>query len=198
MLPDRTWRALLALLLPLLLAIPWYGATPAPAAPSSVMTALFPGCLTGPSTTSPGPADALFTSLAKNATTSIDVALYDFDRATVRDALLAAKGRGVTVRVVGDNDDSINPSYAPSYQSLIAGGIAVVTDTKSSLMHNKFVVFDNQVTWTGSANFTDAILFACDRATRLRIWRVAVAVGDAAGAAITAHEWVTHPYIEAV
>jgi len=125
------------------------------AAPTPGISALFPGTPGGSTSTASGPADGLFASLAGTATASIDVALYDFDRAQVRDALVAAKGRGVAVRVVGDNDDSLDPSYAPFYQSLGAAGIPLVVDNKSSLMHNKFAVFDGQATWTGSANFSN-------------------------------------------
>ncbi|HEX5690520.1 MAG TPA: phospholipase D-like domain-containing protein, partial [Roseiflexaceae bacterium] len=105
--------------------------------------------------TTPGAPDALFTTLAGNASASIDVALYDFNRASVRDALLAAHGRGVNVRVVGDGEDAADPGYAPFYNSLLSSGIQVITDTKSSLMHNKFAVFDGLVTWSGSANISD-------------------------------------------
>ncbi|HEX5691653.1 MAG TPA: phospholipase D-like domain-containing protein, partial [Roseiflexaceae bacterium] len=133
---------------------------PAPTARSAstaggLITALFPGKLTGSASTTPGAPDALFATLAGNATASIDVALYDFNRASVRDALLAAHGRGVSVRVVGDGEDAADPGYAPFYNSLLSSGIQVITDTKSSLMHNKFAVFDGLTTWTGSANFTD-------------------------------------------
>ncbi len=139
----------------LLAALSWLPARPSAAAPVEAITPLFLGSLTGPVTQTPVPADGLFTALAAHSTSSIDVALYDFDRATVRDALIAAKNRGVTVRMVGDNDDSVDPQYAPFYQSMLTNGIAVVTDTQSSLMHNKFVVFDGQTTWSGSANFTN-------------------------------------------
>jgi phosphatidylserine/phosphatidylglycerophosphate/cardiolipin synthase-like enzyme len=134
------------------------GPTPAAgSAPSanSAITPLLLGSLSGSATTAPGPADALFTTLAGHASSSIDIAMYDFDRTSVRDALLAAHSRGVTVRVVADGEDAADPGYTPYYTSLLSSGISVITDTKSSLMHNKFAVFDNNVTWTGSANFTN-------------------------------------------
>lgn len=125
------------------------------AAPAEAITALFPGSLQNSSTAVATPADGLFSALAQQATSSIDIALYDFNRASVRDALLAAKQRGVAVRVVGDDLDAIDPAYAAFYQSIAAAGIPLVTDTTDSLMHNKFAVFDGAVTWTGSANFSD-------------------------------------------
>jgi phosphatidylserine/phosphatidylglycerophosphate/cardiolipin synthase-like enzyme len=133
----------------------WRTPTPAPAAINTAITPLFLGSLSGSATANPGPADTLFTTLALHATTSIDMAMYDFDRASVRDALIAAHGRGVAVRVVADGEDAADSGYKPFYASLLADGISVITDTKSSLMHNKFAVFDDQVTWTGSVNFSN-------------------------------------------
>ena len=89
------------------------------------------------------------------ASTSVDVALYGLDRQSIIDALIAAHGRGVTVRVVGD-DDAANVEYTAGYQALRSAGITVITDTSASqIQHNKFMVFDGQVVWTGSANFTN-------------------------------------------
>ena len=60
------------------------------------------------------------------ATPSIDAAIYDFDRVSLRDALLAAKGRGVAVRVVTDDEARANPhagflAQHGAYATLIAG-----------------------------------------------------------------------------
>jgi glucose/arabinose dehydrogenase len=125
------------------------------AASKANLRPLFLGRLTGDATTSPGEADALFTTLARDAITSIDIAMGGFNRASVRDALLDADDRGVQVRVIGDDEDVANPLYAPSYDALRASGIRIISDTQNSLMHNTFAVFDSYVTWTGSANFTD-------------------------------------------
>lgn len=91
------------------------------------------------------------------AVTSIDATLYDFNRDSIRDALIAAKNRGVAVRVVADNETRHhNDSYIPYYQALENAGIPIVDDnTDSAIMHDKYMVFDGQVVWTGSANYTD-------------------------------------------
>ena len=87
------------------------------------------------------------------AKTSIDLAIYDFDRVSIQDALVAAHGRGVTVRVVTDNDTYAGDSV--HYSALEAAGIPVVNDGRSSIMHNKFFVIDGEVVWSGSTNITD-------------------------------------------
>jgi len=71
------------------------------------------------------------------------------------DALIAAHSRGVTVRVVGD-DDAATGSSSSSYQALMNAGITVITDTDpDKIQHNKFLIVDGEVVWTGSTNFTD-------------------------------------------
>jgi len=98
--------------------------------------------------------DALL-SLIGNATTSIDIALYGLDRQSVVSALIAAHNQGVAVRVVGD-DEAATVSYVASYQALVGAGIPLVIDSSmSQIQHNKFLVIDGQVVWTGSTNFTD-------------------------------------------
>lgn len=91
------------------------------------------------------------------AVSSIDATLYDFNRSSVRDALLAAKQRGVTVRVVTDNETRHdNATYIPYYAALESAGIPIVDDnTNSGIMHDKYMIFDGQVVWTGSTNYTD-------------------------------------------
>jgi len=90
------------------------------------------------------------------ALTSIDAALYDFERVSVRDALIAARQRGVAVRVVADDEAHANPSYAPHFAALAAASIPIVDDQSSSrIMHNKYLIFDRQAVWTGSTNLSD-------------------------------------------
>ena len=98
--------------------------------------------------------DALL-ALINGASTGIDIALYGLNRQSVVDALIAAHNRGVRVHVVGD-DKAAAGSYSSSYQALTDAGITVVTDTDpSKIQHNKFLIVDGAVVWTGSMNFTD-------------------------------------------
>ncbi|MFZ1281173.1 MAG: phospholipase D-like domain-containing protein [Ignavibacteriaceae bacterium] len=90
---------------------------------------------------------------------SIDLALYSFfGMPNIASAIVAAKNRGVKVRVVYDNRTTQN-----SMQTLIDAGIPVLKRTASldGIMHNKFFIFDgrdsnpvNDWIWTGSWNVT--------------------------------------------
>lgn len=90
------------------------------------------------------------------AQTSIDIAYFEQDLQPLTDALIAAKERGVLIRLVYDNEYS-DPD--PQTQTLIDSGIIGVPDQRSSYMHNKFLVIDNQCIWTGSFNFTHNAAF---------------------------------------
>ena len=83
---------------------------------------------------------------------SIDVAAYSLSLNSVRNALLRAHDRGVTVRMVMEtgNMDRSDPKI------MMEAGIPIVGDNSDGLMHNKFVVIDKSEVWLGSMNFTDS------------------------------------------
>jgi phosphatidylserine/phosphatidylglycerophosphate/cardiolipin synthase-like enzyme len=76
----------------------------------------------------------------------------------VADALIAAKARGVDVRWVTDDENGLDidgNENRGQFTRLMAGNIEVKDDAgRSALMHNKFWIFDRQITWTGSTNIT--------------------------------------------
>ena len=98
-----------------------------------------------------------------SAAFSIDLAIYSFDDLTnLKQALINAMiNRGVKIRIVYDSRN-----IQPLMQELINAGIPVQQRNfaTSSLMHNKFFVFDGRSTnessyskkwiWSGSANIT--------------------------------------------
>ena len=90
-------------------------------------------------------------SLIRSATSSIAVCAFDIKLQPVADALIEAKERKISVRVVTDTDYLGNPAL----ERISRAGIPIVSDRKGSLMHNKFVVVDSRYVWTGSYNLTD-------------------------------------------
>ncbi len=83
---------------------------------------------------------------------SIDVAAYSLSLNSIRNALIRAHDRGVTVRMVMEstNMDRSDP------QKLMEAGIPIIGDNRNGLMHDKFIVIDRSEVWTGSMNYTDA------------------------------------------
>ncbi|MEO8357057.1 MAG: phospholipase D-like domain-containing protein [Chloroflexota bacterium] len=83
---------------------------------------------------------------------SIDIAAYSLSLNSVRNALIHAHQRGVTVRMVMEsgNMDRSDP------QRLIEAGIPIVGDNRPGLMHDKFIIIDRSEVWLGSMNYTDS------------------------------------------
>ena len=102
-----------------------------------------------------GGLDEKLTAFINTAQVSVDMAIYQLDLPNVTQALLEAKKRGATVRVVTDIDETLNdPKENPSFKQLEQAGIKVVGGNPNAIMHDKFVVVDGKAVWTGSWNFT--------------------------------------------
>ena len=84
------------------------------------------------------------------ATEQVDIAAFELESEPITNALIDLEKRGVIVRAVTDSD------YAgeSSIRRLRRNGVSVVEDKRSGLMHNKFIVIDRRIVWTGSLNFT--------------------------------------------
>ncbi|MDP8215189.1 MAG: phospholipase D-like domain-containing protein [Candidatus Euphemobacter frigidus] len=89
-------------------------------------------------------------SLIDNARERVWAAFYSFTLDEVARALLRAQGRGVDVRVIMD-DSSARPSDSQSHL-LRKRGLLKTDFAPSDFMHNKFMVIDSCLTWTGSYN----------------------------------------------
>lgn len=96
-----------------------------------------------------GPDDALVSAIER-ARLSVDMAAYDLNLWSIRDALLAADRRGVAVRLVIESDKSDQDEI----QQLKDAGIPILGDRREGLMHNKFTIIDRNEVWTGSMNYT--------------------------------------------
>jgi phosphatidylserine/phosphatidylglycerophosphate/cardiolipin synthase-like enzyme len=96
-----------------------------------------------------GPDEALASAI-EQAHLSVDIAAHQLNLWSIRDALLAAARRGVSVRIVVESDFMDEPEIG----QLKEAGIPLLGDRRESIMHNKFVILDRLEVWTGSLNFT--------------------------------------------
>ncbi len=100
-----------------------------------------------------GGIDTVLVTAINNVQRTLDIAAFQWNLPSVTNAVLAAKQRGVVVRFVADDDNNLNDPDSTINQ-LIAAGIPVVSDNRSGLMHNKFMIMDSTTVWTGSWNYT--------------------------------------------
>jgi phosphatidylserine/phosphatidylglycerophosphate/cardiolipin synthase-like enzyme len=98
-----------------------------------------------------GPLNAIL-QLIHGARGSIDVCVYTVTDDRITRALLEAHGRGVRLRVVGDDDKSLDAGS--DMHRLSDAGVPVRLDRSEAHMHHKFAVFDRLRLLTGSYNWT--------------------------------------------
>jgi phosphatidylserine/phosphatidylglycerophosphate/cardiolipin synthase-like enzyme len=96
-----------------------------------------------------GPTSAILDAI-HSAQRSIDLAMYSFSQPEIAEALIQAKDLGVTVRMVMESDNM--GKEVP--RLLTKAGIPIIGDGGDGLMHNKFMVIDDNMVLLGSGNFT--------------------------------------------
>jgi phosphatidylserine/phosphatidylglycerophosphate/cardiolipin synthase-like enzyme len=87
-----------------------------------------------------------------SARSSVDVVVYEIRSNDIAEALIAAKHRGVQVRVIVDSVHS--PIATAQERALEEDGVPIkrVSGVSRKLLHDKFILFDGQVASTPSYN----------------------------------------------
>ncbi len=98
--------------------------------------------------------DSVIITDLQHAQRQIIVACFDLDLRSVTDALKAAQQRGVEIRLVIDDQNLEKPLTAWMIGELQRANMPITFDHRRAFMHNKFLVIDEQIVWTGSANLT--------------------------------------------
>jgi len=83
---------------------------------------------------------------------SLDISVFTISDDRLSDAIVAAHGRGVSVRIISDNDKALDEGSDVTY--LIAQGIEVRMDDTPNHMHHKFALIDGLILVNGSFNWT--------------------------------------------
>lgn len=79
------------------------------------------------------------------------LAVYNFNKTSVVDAVLRAHQRNIDVRVVGDIDEF----YTSGYQKMYFHNINMTLGNASGIQHNKFAVVDDRYVFTGTGNISE-------------------------------------------
>ena len=88
----------------------------------------------------------------ERASRSIDICVFTITDNRIADAIRDAFVRGIAVRVISDNDKSLDPGS--DIERLKGLGVPIRIDQTQHHMHHKYAVFDQKTTLTGSYNWT--------------------------------------------
>jgi len=87
----------------------------------------------------------------KSAKESVRLAIYNLTDSKITDAIVEAYQSGIDVEVITDDSNKDDSNFT----TLKNAGISVYDDNKSgALMHDKFLVIDENIVWSGSSNYT--------------------------------------------
>lgn len=99
-------------------------------------------------------AESVVLKVIASAKVSLFVASYSFTSPVIAEALVAAKRRGVDVRVVMDKSQRTERYTSATFLSHM--DIPVRIDAQHSIQHNKYLVADSSHVQQGSFNYTRA------------------------------------------
>ncbi|WP_076592212.1 phospholipase D family nuclease [Herminiimonas arsenitoxidans] len=91
-----------------------------------------------------------------SADRTLRVAAYSFTSPVIVKALLAAKKRGVDVKVVVDEQGNKGKANIAALNLLVNGGIPTRTVSAYAIHHDKYIIADNRHVQTGSFNYSQA------------------------------------------
>jgi phosphatidylserine/phosphatidylglycerophosphate/cardiolipin synthase-like enzyme len=98
--------------------------------------------------------DARLGAAISQAEDSLDIAAFQFDNKILTQMVLDAIENGISVRIVTDDDYGLGDPENNFNQFEIAGA-EIVTDQRSGLMHDNFLIIDGKTVWTGSWSYTE-------------------------------------------
>ncbi|WP_015062520.1 MULTISPECIES: phospholipase D family protein [Pseudomonas syringae group] len=101
-----------------------------------------------------GSAQTLVLDVIQTAKHDIRMMAYSFTAPDITKALIAAKNRGVDVRVVVDEKGNTGRSSRAAMNLLVNAGIPLRTNDHYKIQHDKVVVIDANTVQTGSFNYT--------------------------------------------
>lgn len=90
--------------------------------------------------------------LMQSAQRAIDICVFTITDDRITQAILAARQRGVRIRVLTDDDKS--GDVGSDIEELRRAGVSVRMDRSEYHMHHKYAIFDEDLVLTGSYNWT--------------------------------------------
>jgi phosphatidylserine/phosphatidylglycerophosphate/cardiolipin synthase-like enzyme len=101
-----------------------------------------------------GSAQQLVLDAIKSAKSNIRVMAYSFTAPDIMRALIAAKNRGVDVKIVIDKEGNTNRSSRAAINLVTNAGIELRTNDSYKIQHDKVMIIDDSSIQLGSFNYT--------------------------------------------
>lgn len=101
-----------------------------------------------------GSTEALVLSIIDKSQQQLLMMGYSFTSPTIVKALIAAKGRGVDVRIVLDEHGNDGKPSRAAMNLVVNAGIPLRTNATYKIQHDKVIVTDGRNVETGSFNYT--------------------------------------------
>lgn len=99
--------------------------------------------------------DQQLINVINSSKSSLDIAIYSLTEQSIVDAIISAKNRGVTVRVITDRIESMGKNEIKELTLLVNDKIPVKINKHAGLMHLKMTIVDKCIATTGSYNYTE-------------------------------------------
>lgn len=93
---------------------------------------------------------------------NLNVAIYSLTKKDIVQAIIAAKQRGVNVRIITDRQESNSRSENEQIVKIKSAGIEVKINSHPGLMHMKVTIADGNTVTTGSYNYTNNATYEND------------------------------------
>jgi phosphatidylserine/phosphatidylglycerophosphate/cardiolipin synthase-like enzyme len=85
---------------------------------------------------------------------TVDIAIYSFTADEIRDALIAAKNRGVAIRIIADISSAGGTGSEIATLEGLGFNLKRSAGVSGGIMHNKYMIIDGKVLFTGSYNWS--------------------------------------------
>ena len=99
--------------------------------------------------------DVQLINIINSSKTNLDIAIYSLTKKSIVDAIIQAKNRNVTVRIISDKQESKSKSEKKMLTLLQNANIPIKINTHSGLMHMKITIIDKNIITTGSYNYSE-------------------------------------------
>ena len=88
------------------------------------------------------------------AVSRLNICVFTISDDKITNAIVTAHQRGVDIKVITDNDKSLD--LGSDIDRMAGSGIVIKMDNTSNHMHHKFMVADEKIVLTGSYNWTQS------------------------------------------